>query len=216
MEKIVLPSTQEGFVSQYFWSLLWSLLFLWAALWCLGYIESIYTILDIDSWDRFRGLSRSKKNDYWMIYPFPFLYIGMYISYIIAGIIALANLYAFVYSAKEITTFLKSDDDYWDKVFAEAHGFPFSKTTIQTMFDRIVDIEIEQSSIDRILNTGTLRITMIIFTNADSREQEWIIPAIKRPYERKAELETALLGHEGLVVKLLQKREKQEPQNPQG
>ena len=211
MERIVLQSTQKGFVSQYFWGFLWALSFLLFASWCSGYIESIYTTLGVNSWSEFSNLSWYKKSDYWMV-SFPFLHIGMYISYIIIGIIALVNLYTSVYSAKEVNTFSKNEGDYWGKVFAETYDFPFGKTTEQAVFDRIIKIAVEQPSVSRILNTGTLRITMITFTNADSKEQKWTIPAIKRPYERKTELEAALLGHEGLVVKLLQERGQQNSQ----
>lgn len=201
MEKIVLPSTQKGFVSGYFWSLLWFLALMWAASLFSGHIELIYIKLGISSFGEFGDLSYSTKRGYRMMHP-PLLHAGMYVSYIIAGIIVLVNSYMFVYSTREANTIFK-EGDHWGKVLGETYGFPFSRDTKQAVFDRIVDITVEQPSISRILNTGTLKVKMITFTNADSNEQEWTIPAIKSPHERKAELEAALLGHEGLKVKFL-------------
>lgn len=206
MERITLPATQKGYFSQYFWGFLWLLAFVWAASWCSEYIATIYKTLGVDSWSGFEKLSWSKYK-YWMMYPLPLLHIGMYVSYIISGIIILVNLYTVVYSTREVNTFSKSEAGYWNKVSSEIYGFPFSKITKQAVFDRITDIAVEQSGVNRILNTGTLKVKMITFTNADSKEQEWFVPSIKNPYERKAELEAALLGHEGLKVRLLQERE---------
>lgn len=204
MQRITLPATQKGYFSQYFCGLLWLLAFMSAASWCSGYIDYIYKTLGVDSFSKFNDLAFYTRNKYWMISTPPLLHFGMYMSYIVAGIIVLVNLYTAVYSTREINTFSKSEGGCWDKVFSETYDFPFSKTTKQAVFDRITDIAVEQSSVSRILNTGTLRVKMITFTNADSKEKEWSVPAVKNPYGRKTELETALLGHEGLKVRLLQ------------
>lgn len=208
MEKITLPATQKGYFSQYFWGLFWFLMFIGTALWFSGYIDYIYKTLNIDSLKGFDELSYSTKNKYEMMYPFPFLHLGMFVSYFISASIVLVNLYTAIYGAREISTFAKGEDGYWGKLFNETYAFPFSKTTKQVVFDRIIGIEVKQSSVCRILNTGTLAVRMITFTNADSKEEKWSIPAIKKPYERKAEIEAFLLSHEGLKVKLLQGQER--------
>jgi len=126
------------------------------------------------------------------------------ISYIVASIIVLFNFHIFFYRATEVNTIFKDARGHWGKVFCKMYGFPFAKETRQVLFDRIIEIGVEQSSIDRILDTGTLHLKVITFTNAAATEYEWTIPAIENPYEKKEAVEAALLGHEGLNVTFTQ------------
>lgn len=201
-DKIVLPSTQRGFMSRYFWSLIWLVIFIGLAIWFSSQIESIYAAEKVGSWKEF---SRSDARwDYASMYSFPWLHIGMYLSWLIAGIIFLCNLCTGLYNAREVNTFYKTSEGHWGKVVCENYGFPFNKKISQTVFDRVIKIELTQAGIDRLFNTGCLEIEMATFTNATAETTTQAIPAIKNPYQKKADLEAALLSHEGLKIRLLQ------------
>lgn len=201
-DKIVLPSTQRGFMSRYFWSLIWLAIFVGLAIWFSSQIESIYAAENVRSWKEFfRGGARW---DYDSMHPIPWLHMGMYLSWLIAGIIFLYILCTGLYSARAVNTFHKNAEGYWHKLVCESYGFPFGKKTFQTVFDRVIKIELTQSGIDRLFNTGSLEIEMVTFTNATAETTFQTIPAIKNPYQKRTDLEAALLNHEGLKVKLIQ------------
>lgn len=180
MEKtIVLPSTQKGYMSNYFWGTLW-----FFGLWIFA------------SW----GCGQYEVVDNGFQYFLAF--IGGVVAYIAMAIIALSNIDSAVYGTRTVNTFYQNDKGFWSKLSCDSYGFPFSKSNKQVVFDRIIHIDVEQGSICRILNTGTLKVKMITFTNANSQEEDWKIYGIKNPYDRKAELEKALMEHEGLTVKM--------------
>lgn len=176
--KIVLESSQKGFVSQYFWSIIWLCFLGGLALWVSGFKESADDI------------------------SFPLLHICMYILYIIMGIIILCTFHTLLYGSREINTFSQNEEGHCYLLSGVTYGFPFSRNLNQVFFDRIIQVDVRQESISRILDTGSLSITMVTFTNADSKNRSWTIPAIKEPYKRKVEIEKTLMGHEGLRVKI--------------
>ncbi|PLX26809.1 hypothetical protein C0583_05935 [Candidatus Parcubacteria bacterium] len=182
MEKtIVLSSTQKGYISDYFWAIIWSVGLWIFASWCCSFYETM-----MDSYA-----------------PFQFLvFIFGVLTYIAIAAIALYNIHSAIYKTRTVDTFYLNDKGYWNKLSSNSYGFPFSKSNKQVVFDRIIHIDVDQGSICRILNTGILKVKMITFTNADSKEEDWNIYGIKNPYDRKAELEKALLDHEGLMVKM--------------
>jgi hypothetical protein len=201
-EKIVLASTQRGFMSRYFWSLIWLVIFVGLAIWFSSQIDSIYAAEKVSSWKEF---SRNYERwHYASMHPFPWLHIGMYLSWLIAGVIFVCNLCTGLYSARKVNTFYKNKEGHWSKIICESYGFPFNRKAAQAVFDRVIKINIVQASIDRLIGTGTLEIKIATFTNANADTEYWTIPAIKNPYQRKTELEAALLSHEGLKVKLSQ------------
>ena len=178
MDNIILKSTQKGYFSQYCWTLFWL-----AALWILA-----------DYTTDFRKTIGK--------YDIPWPHIVLYVSYIIMAIIFVSNLYTFFYESREVNTFFKNKDGLLNKLICESYGFPFSTQRDEITFDIVTQIQISQGSIDRILDTGSITLTMITFTNADSQEYEKTIPAIENPYERKLDLESALSVQEGLKVKV--------------
>jgi len=176
-DKIILNSTQKGFCSQYLWATIWFIALWVFARWVIKFRESL-SICDL---------------------PWP--QACAYLSVAVMIIIVIGSAHTMIYESREVNTLFKNEEGYWGKILCVKYGFPFSKATSQVIFDRIVSIGIEQGSLDRILNTGSLEITMITFTNANSRKKSWTMPAIKNPYDRKVELEEALMKHEGLRVK---------------
>ncbi|MDO8557592.1 MAG: PH domain-containing protein [bacterium] len=196
----VLRTTQKGYLGLYLAELVWIGILLTGATLLSGYIDSVYAKLGVDSFKAFEELDFLSRFEYEEAVVFS--YGGMVLSYVVIGIIALSGLGTAIYSTKTVTTLHKNSAGRHEKLVSESFGFPFAKETAQVIFDRITDITVRQSGMGRLLNTGDLEITTITFTNAEAKEQKWEIPAIEGPYEKKAEIESALVGHEGLLVKV--------------
>lgn len=178
MDPIILKSTQKGYFSKYGQNLFW-LVVLW--------ILADYTA------DFRKTIGR---------YDVPWPHFIMYVSYIIMAIIFISSLYTFFYKSREVNTFFKNKDGFLNKLVCESYGFPFSIQRDEMTFDKVTQIQIFQGSIDRLVDSGSIIITMVTFTNADSQEYGIIIPAIENPYQRKLDLESALSVQEGLKVKI--------------
>lgn len=183
-DKIVLPSTQNGYLSRYFWSCVWLALLL-AGTWYAEYVANY-------------------PGRYYDDVEYVFAKLGKYLAFGVGGVVWLTILHNMAYGAREVNTFFKNASGYVNRLTREAYGFPLSKTTQDVVFDRITDIAVEQSAIGFLTNTGTLAVKLVTFTNADSKEQTRWIPAIKDPHQRKAELQEALLCHDGLEATVKQ------------
>ncbi|NTU74251.1 PH domain-containing protein [Candidatus Roizmanbacteria bacterium] len=174
---IVLESTNKGFVSMHFWAIVWVAIFWIFKCWCEGYVASI-------------GM-----------YDLPWPVLGIYVSYGVMGLILIINAYMVIYAAREVNIFRHGENGFLEKIICCSYGFPFSKNTNEVIFNRVIEIEVVQGSLDRLLDTGNLNLKLTIFTNADSEETNWIVSAIKHPYIRKEEIERSLAKHEGLLIK---------------
>lgn len=202
MERLELKSTQKGFFSEYLLSALGFIALLLIAFWLSDYINFVYAQLGVSSLRGFNAL----PYDLWRNYDDQIFlaYGGMYMSYLLNGIIAVTNLFTAFYRSKEVSTFEKNKNGYWSVVGKEVPTFPFGKTTQNAIFDRIIGISVEQPGLASWFDTGTLKVSTIVFTNADSKEKLWTIPAVKEPYRLKEELEKSMRQHEGLLVKIAQ------------
>ncbi len=177
---IIIKSTNRGYMSMNFWAVLWCVGFYFIARWADLYME----------------------DDYMSYRLFPWPPLCVYGSYVVMGIIAVVNIYTIIYSAKEVGIISYGENGFLEKLSAWSYGFPFSKRTVDLPFNRIIEIEVSQGSIDRLLNTGSLTVKFITFANAETLEKKWTFPAICAPVARKKEIEEAIADHEGLLVKL--------------
>lgn len=88
------------------------------------------------------------------------------------------------------------------KITETSYGFPVSKNVQEIKFDRIIGAEVSQSTVDRIVNTGDLKIEALTYTNADSRKKKWTIPHINNPHDAKENVLAGLPDYTGLEVKM--------------
>lgn len=201
MEQLELKSTQKGFFSEYLLSAIGFVALLLLAFWLSDYINSVYDELGVSSFTEFDALSINLTKTYEFLVPLS--YGGMYLSYITDGFIALTNLFTAFYRSKEVNTFSRDKNGYWNNILRHTPTFPFGKTTQHAAFDRIIGISVEQPGLTSWFDTGTLKVSTIVFTNADSKEKLWTIPAVKEPYQLKEEIEKSMRGHDGVLVKVL-------------
>ena len=177
---IIIKSTNRGYISMHFWAVLWFVGFYFIARWAEVYME--------DDFMRY-GL-------------FPWPPLCVYGSYAVMCSLAAVNIYAFIYFAMEVGIISYGKNGFLEKVSCRSYGFPFSKHIKDVPFNRIIDIEVSQGSIDRLLNTGSLTVNLVTFTSADALEKKWEFTAISDPMSRKKEIEEAIADHEGLLIKL--------------
>lgn len=194
--KIELPSTQKGFASMYFWSAVWILILASAGWWALNYINGIYAETGVNSFSRLYGDDEVKAL---------FLYVGLGVISIVAGFIVVMCVGAF-YVARSRNILYKNKGGYWHKIEEENYQFPFGKEVKQAAFDRIIEIEVQQTGIGRLVNTGDLHLKMVTFMSGETDEWYWTIPAVENPNERKKEIEAGMLDHEGLKISLAKQK----------
>lgn len=178
MDTLVLRSTYKGFVSVYFWCLVWIL---------AVYIFQSWVDAHLVHLDEFRPLYALATMAYWVSYP-------------VMGLIGIILFGHLVYAPLSVYTFRK-DGGWWKHQMTVTYDFPFSKKQSEVFFDRIVDAKVEQASIDRIFGTGSLTLKSITYTNGEVYESEHTINGIDDPYST---LETILRGipsHTGIEVR---------------
>lgn len=116
--------------------------------------------------------------------------ISMVLIYIVMGIIFilfLIALYRFLilfYQLKRITTL----DFEKEKIVVETYDFPFEKEILEKRFNRIAGVEINQKTIDRAVNCGTLYIEYLVLSKNDSKLRGIEVPYVENPIEIKNKL----------------------------
>ena len=80
------------------------------------------------------------------------------------------------------------------------YGFPFSQEQVQISFDRIIQINVKQSLIDRCLNTGDLSLELITNANADSVEITVVASDIMDPYGARERILSGEPEYKGLKL----------------
>ena len=210
--RLGLRSSHKGFISQYFWSLLWVFVLFLAIDWSGHRIYSVYNEVNelyslrdpIESFQDFERIGSSgKDNKYWYMSPVPLLHIGILVSYLIVGFILLGNVMTVLYSTRKIIKLSLNKEGNWRKAVTETYHFPFSKQTELVIFDRITEINVNQTGIDRLFNTGSLDMETVTFTNAGTDKQTLYIRAVSNPFDLKNDLESGVPAHQGVVVRLV-------------
>jgi hypothetical protein len=133
----------------------------------------------------------------------PLIHAGMYLLWVLIGVIAIANVWTVLYSVHEVSVFSKNEQGHWAKLANMVYGFPFSRHEINVAFDRITSIRVNQGSIDRFLNTGGLIIKMVLYESGGSTDEHtFIIAGIIDPHGAKSRLEDALAQNAGLKIQI--------------
>lgn len=156
VKTIELRSTHRGFASQYFWSVFWIVV--------LTIVNASILVPHAQSeeWAKWYRVQDSVL----------LAGIGMWIVYAVVVVIALNTLHTALYRARERNV-LTSDaaGNVLGKLTCTTYDFPFSRDIAEVAFDRIIWIIVSQSSIDRLCGTGTLRVRLVTYTNAEASEQ---------------------------------------------
>jgi hypothetical protein len=90
--------------------------------------------------------------------------------------------------------------DNWSKIEKRQYAFPAARETDTAVINRVTEVEVSESTIDRIFGTGSLRLTLTVFLNATEAQMTWKIPAIENPHKVAEEIRSRSLDHDGARV----------------
>jgi hypothetical protein len=168
-----IPSTQRGYWPEHFRA--------------LGIIAVVIVVA------RFVDQYASKVHANASLRPYQFRYETDYsgavlewlpwVTAAIIGYILLERLYRVIYSVREVSTFIKNSEGRWGEVRGVVYRFPANKTQQKKYFDRIIDVTVYQTMLDRVFGVGTLEVEIVTYTNLESEEVSWTMPAVKDPHE---------------------------------
>ena len=187
---MLIKSTARGYFGNIASCLIISLVFLVIANYLSSYINGQLSEVGIDSiWETDNILAFDS--------PLPFLaYALMWVLYLIfaAGIFEVAH--NILYDAREITD-LQADGKNWSKIEKRQYRFPAARETNSAAINRVTEVLVSESTIDRLFGTGTLQLKLTVFLNATEAQIEWRIPAIENPHEVADSIRSRSLGHDG-------------------
>ena len=200
-DTLTMRSTQQGYVSQYFWACMWSIIIALVALRVDAYILDAYASVGAETLADYK--SRMRVRSSWIIVDggVPLMHIIWWFCAVLDALIVLVQVWTVIYSARTVNVFHKNTDGKWGKVVETSYTFPASVTRMQQVFDRVTDITVSQSAIDRLLGTGSIKLTLATFANVESEEFEWTVAAVKDPYHWEGLLSAALPDGAGLRIK---------------
>lgn len=116
--------------------------------------------------------------------------ISMILVYIILGIllllliIALYKFFSIFYELKRVTII----DFVRERIVIQSYDFPFEKQIEEKRFNRVVGVDIEQKSIDRLVNSGTMYLEYLVLSKNDSKLRGVEMPNVLNPIKIKEKL----------------------------
>jgi hypothetical protein len=159
------------------------------------------------NYSNFKIYEKIGIRDFWKIKDHKYMYgdkhsmvIANLIS-IIALIFVLCSLKGFLnnlYILKTLTVIDKkartfSEDEY---------SFPSGKAHQERNFDRLLQVRVDQTSLQRWLDTGSIILEFMVNKNADSEPFEWGLYYISDPYEIARQIKDGLPEYDGLQVRI--------------
>ena len=200
-DTLTMRSTQQGYASQYFWAIMWSFILAYTALRTEAYILDAYASVGAETLAEYKSNMRVRSSWVAVDGNIPLMHFIWWFCAILAAIIVLVQAWTVIYSARTVNVFRKNSDGKWGKVVRPSYAFPASVERQQQVFDRVTDITVSQSFIDRLFGTGSIKLKLATFANVESDEIEWIVSAVKDPYHWEGMLSAALPDGAGLRIK---------------
>jgi hypothetical protein len=224
MKNLILNASRKGYVSTGVWSLVWLVL-----LGCLMAVfvhlaqEKATTILrlaedqakslalcmeDVQkygvSWADFGGLCPHGVADAEAELVYYLYCAGACLVGLVMGLVVWENI-AVLYRLREINTFVEGRAGVWQKFVSTWYEFPASVFTEETIIDRILAVEVQQTMIDRWCGVGTLIVTAAAFVNTETNEYEFTIPGVLNPSAAREAIMAQAGEHHGLDVRMAAK-----------
>lgn len=115
------------------------------------------------------------------------------------ALVILANVSGIIgnfYLARTVTVISKGEG----RISEERFGFPFEREMTEQRFDRVTGVTVSQGNFDTRLNTGSVTLKLVTFTNAEVLTKKWSIIHIDNPQAVAARIIEGLPSHEGLKV----------------
>lgn len=194
---ITLNSTHRGLVGKYVHNAGWAifnlaLVYVFYRLSCWGIAKSGKATTIKELWE----LSFYRYDDAYLVWGF-FTFVMVVVAFI--AFVYLCGVINNFYLVKRTTVFDKAQ-----KIVTAVHyKYPYKVDTVEVRFNRVNPrVEITQSTFDRMLNTGKLRIKILTYANADTIETSWVIPHLNDPFGAKERILAGLPEYTGLKVQI--------------
>jgi len=190
---MLIKSTVRGFLGNIISNLILMTVFLAVAMFLNSYISghlnnagigSIWEVDDILDFDS----------------PLPFFAYGLkWLLYLFIATGAYRIAHNILYDSRQ-TNQLSVAGDNWSKIEKCQYAFPAARETDTAVINRVTEVEVSESTIDRIFGTGSLRLTLTVFLNATEAQMTWKIPAIEDPHKVAEDIRSRSLDHDGARV----------------
>jgi hypothetical protein len=149
----------------------------------------------VDSYVEFWKISSRKDlDDVVLLF---FLAIGAVIC-VLVGFLNARDILGGAYASRTVTKISKSEG----KIAERSYGFPFKQEDHERRFDRIVAVTTRQGNFDSALNTGSIRLELLTYANADTVRSVWLIENVENPKALAEAILEGLPQYEGLKVVL--------------
>lgn len=119
----------------------------------------------------------------------------------ISGLIAAANGFGLVDNRYRARWVNKVDTER-GRITEDKYWFPYGASITDIQIDKITQVDAEQTSIDRMLGTGSVLVQGVVYTAAGSKDVTHTIPYIQDPQAAKTKILEMLLERAGLELKL--------------
>jgi len=191
--KLELRSSDLGYISTGVWSLLW--LIVLGGLAFVLYVWAQNNLALMESSDRWSVVYFAAK-DHYHLYNFALIVTG-----VIMGVIVGCNFLTAFYCLREVNTFVMGKDGHWEKLVCMSYGFPASVSISEDVIDRILEVKVRQSMIDRWYNVGSLTGKAIAYVNTEAKEVPFCIDGILNPVAARDAIMAGAGEHHGLDVR---------------
>lgn len=196
MEKktLVLKPTFKGILPGIFSTLFWIILSV-IALQLLNYPinEELKVLKEESVW---KAMSRLSAPDWLMPY-----WLGTIVAKLIMFIAILSLIELFIYGLNKKMTLLLSEENEIESISDEYYTFPFNHYCSEAVCSRILKISVEKEFLGTFINVGMIRITFVMFANADFKKETWHITGIEDPENWQKRIQERSPKHQGVLVK---------------
>lgn len=218
---VYLPSTNRGLVGKYIRNAVFLIAGGIAALCFNSKANEVNYVIkgpkqysSIDSWNREelmrKGMGEEKYNEYlklqekysnWSKDEEQGIYWLLVAAAIASGVVA-ANQGFGLINNRYLAKTLNVVDTEKGRINTTNYWFPYGTTTGDLKIDKMINVYAKQTSIDRMLGTGSVTVKGVVYTSAGSHSVGRTIPYIINPIEAKNKILELLPEKAGLELKL--------------
>ncbi len=188
-------SSRKGFWHSLFWSLVWLAVLGAIAFTLYGWAQA--QLCPDDGWRSWRGYcSYDGEDAYWL-----YMFLTCVMSGVM-GLIVVGTIWGLVYGFGDTLAFEMGENGVWHKATKKGYSFPAGAYAIETLFNRVLRVEVDQSTINRLFDVGTVRVHVVTFVNAEIEEHAFCLSSVLHPNELAAAIMWHAGKHEGMDLRI--------------
>ncbi len=199
MQTLEVRATRKACLSQFFWASVWIVALVVPMHWFAHEVNALTLTI---SQSKLAGDLPSLEVDV----SLAIASVGLWATFGLMIVIFIWNVHTFIYGSREVNVFSQSKENGpWTQITSVEYHFPAGKTISTMAINRIVNTSVSQSAIDRLMNTGSLWISVATFVNGDVEEVSFNFDGINEPHEVRAAILAGSPEHEGVGISILTK-----------